>query len=209
MLTWLAMLAAGVTFGKRWPATVGLAILAACAAMPVVLLNHVSELYAYNLAPFAAIIVALALPPLMEVRRTLLVRALTTVFLLGVLFSHVVAVKRKASQFEANGRDAVVLVPLVIDFARQLPPSGVLVLCEPPHPATMSYSEFLGGPFMGINDGADGRNIEKWVKHRAQRPDISIKFVADLPHESADMILVPDGSPGTLRVLTLPTSAGP
>jgi hypothetical protein len=74
--------------------------------------------------------------------------------------------------------------------------------------ATISYSEFLRGLFMGVNDGADGRYLGKWVKHRGQRPDINVKFVTGLLPKSADTVLVPDRSRHGVRVLARSTLAG-
>jgi hypothetical protein len=166
-------------------------------------MNHVSELYAYNMAPFWAVIVALALPVLLELRRPRLVRIVTAVLLLGVLVSNVVAVNRKASQMAVNGHNAVVLIPQVVDFARQLPPGGKLLLWDRQEPGTVSYSVFLMSPFMSIEWGGD------WVKHLAGRPDISVSVVADPVLEPADLVLVPDTTGGTLRVRALPTPSSP
>src|SRR5262249_11764601 len=186
----------------QWPAAWGLGILGACAGVPVVLMNHVSELYAYNLAPFLAVIVALALPPLLEPRRPRLVRIVTAVLLLGVLASDVVAVHRKAAQMAVNGHNAVVLMPQVVDFARQLPPGGKLLLWDRQEPGTVSYSVFLMNPFMSIEWGGD------WVKHLAHRPDIYVKIVDEPTLEPADIVLVPDTTEGPLRVHALPTKRG-
>jgi hypothetical protein len=203
LLAWLALLGTGLTIAKKWPAAFGLGILAACAGVPVVLTNHVSELYAYNITPFWAVIVALALPALLEPHRPRRVRIVTAVLLLGVLASDVVAVNRKASQMAVNGRNAVMLMPQVVDFARQLPPGGKLLLWDRQEPGTLSYGVFLMSPFMSLEWGGD------WVEHLAHRPDIYVKVVAEPAHEPADIVLVPDTTEGTLRVRALPTPSSP
>lgn len=68
LLAWLPLLGAGLTIAKKWPVALCLGSLVACAGVPVVLMHHVSELYAYNMAQFLAVIVALALPVLLEPR---------------------------------------------------------------------------------------------------------------------------------------------
>jgi hypothetical protein len=200
LLAWLALLGTGLTIAKQWPAALGLGLLAACAGVPVVLLNRVSELYAYNMAPFWAVIVALALPALLTPRRPRLVRIVAAVLLLGVLASDVVAVNRKASQMAVNGHNAVMLMPQVVDFARQLPPGGTLLLWDRQEPGALSYSVFLMSPFMSID------LARNWVKHLAQRPDIDVKIVAEPALEPADIVLVPDTTGGALRVRALQPS---
>jgi hypothetical protein len=205
LLAWLTLLGAGLTIAKKWPAVLGLGFLAACTGVPVVLTNRVSELYAYNVAPFLAVIVALALPPLLEPRRSSLVRSVIAVLLLGVVVSELVAVNHKASQMAVNGHNAVVLMPQVVDFARQLPPGGKLLLWDRQDPGMLSYSVFLMSPFRSLWwAGA-------WVKHLAHRPDIYVKYVNSLSEwelEPADMVLVADNSGGALRVRKLPMPAG-
>ena len=203
LLAWLTLLGTGLTIAQQWPAALGLGLLAACAGVPVVLMNHVSELYAYNMAPFWAIIVALALPALLETRRPRLVRIMTAVLLLGVLASDVVAVNRKASQMAVNGHNAVVLMPQIVDFARQLPPGGKMLLWDCQEPGTLSYSVFLMSPFMSVEWGGD------WVKHLAHRPDIHIKVVAEPALEPADIVLVPHTTDGILQVRALSSLTSP
>jgi hypothetical protein len=210
LLAWLALLGAGLTIAKQWPAALGLGVLAACAGVPVMLRNHVSELYAYNLAPFWAVIVALALPALLTPRRPRLVRIVTAVLLLGVLTSDVVAVHRKASQMAVHGHNAVVLMPQVVDFARQLPPGGTLLLWDRQESERVHYSVFLGGPFMSVT----GPEVVDWVKHLARRPDINIYNESfDEPPfellEPGDIVLIPDTTGGALRVRALPMPSSP
>jgi hypothetical protein len=205
LLAWLTLLGTGLTIAKKWPAAVGLGFLGVCTGVPVVLMNHVSELYAYNVAPFWAMIVALALPPLLEPRRPRLVRSVTAVLLLGVLASDVVAVNRKASQMAVNGHNAVVLMPQVVDFALQLPPGGKLLLWDRQEPGMLSYSVFLLSPFRSLWWAGP------WVKHLAHRPDIYVKYVEGVTEwelEPADIVLVPHNAGGALRVRKLPMSTG-
>jgi len=193
LLAWLLLLSAGATIARRWPAVLGLGILASCAGVPVVFLNHVSELYAYNVAPFWAVVVALTIPPLLEPHRPQVMRVTTAVFASAVLVSSVIAVKQKASYFEANGHNAAILLPQVVEFAKQLPPQGTLFLYDRRDPGTIRYSEFLGDPLMSLDDTGLRNGVGPWVKHLARRPDIRVKYVTEEPpHESADIVLVPD-----------------
>jgi hypothetical protein len=130
------------------------------------------------------------------------VRSVTAVLLLGVLVSDVVAVNHKASQMAANGHNAVVLMPQVVDFARQLPPAGKLLLWDRQEPEMLSYGVFLMSPFQSLSWAGP------WVKHLAHRPDIQVKNVTDWKLEPADIVLVPDNSGGALRVRKLPISTG-
>lgn len=207
LLAWLTLIAAGLTIGRQWPAALGLGILAACTGVPVVLMNHVSELYAYNVAPFAAVIVALALSALLEARRSRLVCGITAVFFLGVLVSNVVAVNQKAARLAVRGHHAVVLIPQVVEFARDLPRGGTMLLYDPLEPGSISYSDYLGGPLSAINDGSEGKYVGRWVKHLARRSDINVNFVTELPRVSADAILVLDTTTGgpSIRPLARPS----
>jgi hypothetical protein len=205
----VTLLGVGLTRARQWPKAVGTLILAACAGVPVVLMNHVSELYAYNVAPFWGVVVALSLRGLLDARGRSIVRSVTAMLLFGILISNVVAVNRKASQIRGNGDGASVLIPQLVDFARQLPFGGVLVLYDRQEPGTISYSEFLGGPFMALTDGAGGRSVGKWVKHLASRPDIDVRLVVDAPQSPADIVLIPDTAEGVLRVHELSTPPRP
>jgi hypothetical protein len=180
---WVGLLARGLLLSRSWLLILGVLVLALCATMPVALMNHVSELYSYNVAPFLAIIVALSIGALLrQPRKTW--RAVAIVVLVAVTVSQVAAVGRKAAQMRHNGDASARLAAQVVERARTLPPGGKLLLVERAHPDTPLYSVFLTTDFhcLGV--------AERWLKHLAGRPDISIEVVDEQHIVPADMVFV-------------------
>jgi hypothetical protein len=182
-VAWVGLLARGLLLSRSWSLVLGVLLLALCATMPVALMNHVSELYSYNLAPFLAVIIALSLGALLQRSRKTW-RAITSVILVVVATSAVVAVSRKAAQMRHNGAASARLAAQVVERARALPPGGKLLLVERAHAGVPRYSVFLTTDFHCL------RVAERWLKHLAGRPDISIQVVDEQHIAPADMVFV-------------------
>lgn len=186
-LLWLGLLARGVTLARAWPATLGLLVLASAATFPVTLMNHVSELYAYNMLPLLAVIMTLALAALFDPRRPAARRAVAAVIVLAACAGNLRAVTSKALQMRANGAAAASLAAQAVEYARQLPPGGRMLLVERPRAGAVYYSLYLTSDFQGLIAA------ERWIKHRSGRSDVSIAIVDQDHAGPADLVLVRDG----------------
>ncbi len=139
------------------------------ATFPMVLLNHVSELYTYNLLPFVGLIAGLASETLLD-RSGPRQRRLIVALLIGILATHVVAARGKADLMEARGAEAARLLgDLRINV--QAAPSGsafrIVDAARSPDPA---YSVFLMPPLDLLLEGPHG------LARAIGRPDLELRF---------------------------------
>ena len=195
---WCGLLAVGLWRARRPVATVGLLLAASLTTFPVTLMNHVSELYIYNLMPLLAVLIGLALAPLLEPGESGAAAESATAAggtrggppappdrgpaargtpaaVLAILFlvtaSSGLAVQRKAAEMRANGRAAEQLAAAVVDVTRTAPPDATITLWERPHPGRAYYSVFRTSDFQGL------LVAERWLKFRAGRDDVTIRVV--------------------------------
>jgi len=139
------------------------------AMFPMVMLNHISELYAYNLMPFVATIFGIGVGTLVQ-RASRGWRRVTIAAVLLLLTGHVVAIRQKASMMRENGIRATVLLEKVRPYAEKTPAGGALMLVnsETQEP---EYSVFLT---RGFNVLAASR-----VEQVARRDDITVKIIEE------------------------------
>jgi hypothetical protein len=145
---------------------------------PVLVLQHVSELYAYALLPFCA--AALARGISVDGARTSGWWVLCVVLVL----SNALGAREKSVSMAENGEAAARLLPPLERLAVDLPPHGQLVLVDPPFGAP-EYSTFRMRGFRLVNDAPIGRF--------AGRPDISVVYSPtpdELPVTDASAIAV-------------------
>ena len=124
----------------RIPAAVPkfLLLCAACALVPAILLEHVSELYAYNAAPYFALLVGLAIASLWQKRKQALAIGLGL-----AIGCHIFADRQKAALMYANGKAAErLLCPPSGNTSHQMPAGGEIILAESPV-AEPRYSIYL------------------------------------------------------------------
>ena len=238
---WCGLLAAGLWRARRPGASAGLLLAASLTTFPMTLMNHVSELYVYNLMPLLSVLVGLALAPVLapgEPAAVLLPRRdaapttgpaangigppagssaargaagaaappaadagtspsglltlpdlgpparRTPVAALAILFlvtaSSGLAVQRKAAEMQANGRAARQLAAAVVEIARAAPPGARVVLWERPTAGRAYYSVFRTTDFQGL------LVAERWLRHRAERSDVTIRVLPASAEPPAD-----------------------
>ncbi len=201
---WCGLLAVGLWRARRPAATVGLLLAASLTTFPVTLMNHVSELYIYNLTPLLAVLIGLALAPWLEpgevgaaaepasaASRGVAgahahagrLRVLPLAILFLVAASSGLAVQRKAAEMRANGRAAEQLAAAVVAAARAASPGAMIVLWERPQPGRAYYSVFRTSDFQGL------RVAERWLKHRAGRADVTIRVLDEDREPPADALV--------------------
>jgi hypothetical protein len=177
--------------GRLWRLWV-LALLSVASIVPV---NHVSELYAYQLLPVAAAIVAWGLGGLHDAAG----RSAWIVVVAAVIASHALAAHSKATLLDENARRAATLLDPVVAHARGLARGGELVLRNPAH-SPPEYSMFRMSGFNYL------RHADFYIARRAGRDDISVRIApADEPGLApapGRVILVLDGD----RVEALPAA---
>lgn len=195
---WGLLVAYGLVRGRYLWLTLGLLVAAGCATVPVTLMNHVSELYAYNIVPVAAILLALGWSALLRWRSS---RPVAVIALLIVLACNSLALQRKASLLAHNGRATVQLFAQLAPLAREVEPGGRIVLLEQPSPNPFYYSVFVTSDFQGLV------SVEGWLRHVTRRPDISVTVVQAPPQNAGALILVRVNEPAGPRLAAwTPTS---
>lgn len=114
---------------------------------PVLLLNHVSELYAYGVLPFTAVLFGCSAGTLLTRGRA--ERIAAGAFATLVLSSNAFATHQNAVGMARSGELAGALIPQVLEKLRDLPPGGAVVLIDPPL-AVPNYSVFQMTGFRGV-----------------------------------------------------------
>lgn len=161
----------GLCQSRQWGNLFALGILAIGALFPMAMLNHVSELYAYNAMPLFAMIVGIGLGALYERAMTPRSKQIVVAMLCLLFASHIVAVRMKASLMHENGTRAGILLNEIQPYARRVPPGGELVLVNPDDNRP-EYSIFQMRGFNVFRNGVAR------IKEMANRPDIKVKIIA-------------------------------
>jgi hypothetical protein len=169
-LAFVVAVIAGIRRARRGRLALTLLLLAVFALSPMLLLNHVSELYTYGATPFLAVIVGMAGAVFLRApgART---RIVTVAATFALLFGHVAAVRVKAVMMDANGRAAERLLGELEPHVRALAPGATLWLVLPPRPP--SYSVFRVDGFEVL------RGAETSLERRAGRPDARVRLVPE------------------------------
>jgi hypothetical protein len=159
--------------GRRLLFLLALALLS---MFPMIALNHVSELYAYNTLPFVGGILGLGLADSILTFRAPLVRRGLALGVLALLVANGFAARSKADGMVATAREAQRLLPGIQEAVLGLPPGGCLELRGPSAPG---YSVFFQtGPRL-FSSGEAG------LARLAGRPDVRILTAPDVPEPPA------------------------
>jgi len=192
----LALLLLGFIRKGRWGR--GLALIAAgsVALSPVLPLVHVSELYAYTLLPFAALLLGESVASLAGARSGRFARRAVVSLVVLLLAANSTATMSKALAMAENGRRAERLLGAVAGEMRSLPKGGTLTLVDPvlDHP---NYSVFRFRSFLLVPDETlverSGRGDVKLLRVEASRDSSSY-------HGTADRVLTLDGHAQPVRL---------
>ncbi len=163
--------------------------LAVVSLFPMVLLNHVSEMYAYGAMPFVGMLLGGGWGAIFErlrLRRLNLV--LASMGLAGLLLLNVVAIQAKARLMVANGEAVQMILRQLEAFVPDIPANGRLLLVNPPRNGPSSYSVFVVNGF----DVLEGRR--DIVYRSGDRTDFGVRIV-DAEALTPDML-----APDTLAV---------
>jgi hypothetical protein len=197
----IALIGYGLWLKRRdWKPAV-IFILMVGSVFPMVMMNHISELYVYNTTPFFSMLAGIGLGAVLESAR----HHRHLVFALGagilVLFaSHLAAIRDKALMMQENGERAVKLLERLGPYFAQVPRRGALVLVNPPAQKP-EYAVYVMNGFNVLQYG------EPYIKQVHGREDIEISIIdaSELARarKSRDaLILGLDGD--SLRVIAKP-----
>jgi hypothetical protein len=149
-----------------------LVVLGIVAAFPMAALNHVSELYSYNLLPFAGLIVGLAAETLLE-RSGRAGRRLIGALLVGMLVLNMTAARSKSAMMEERGVEATRLLADLRTHLEGVAQGGeVRIVEQGPRTGETDYSVFLMQPLDLLRESPGG------VARAAGRPDVRLLFGA-------------------------------
>ncbi len=166
----LGLVSYGLWQTRRYVVVAVLGIFAIGALFPMVILNHVSELYAYNAMPFIAMIVGAGLGAVFEKAHTRRVKRLVLITVCALFASHIIAVQGKAALMRDNGERATLLLKRIEPYAQRVSPGGQLLLVNPDDDYP-EYSIFLMRGFNVFRDGVSR------IKRNANRADIAVKII--------------------------------
>jgi len=141
--------------------------LALIGSLPVVLLNHVSELYVYNSMPFISIIVGISLGGVFELTKTGWKKYFFQILLAGLFINNIFAIQSKASLMQHNGKRASELIGEIMPYVDNIPQNGILLLLNPPDDK-MEYSVFVINNF---------NVLYHRIKQLSPRDDFDIKII--------------------------------
>ncbi len=166
------LLVAGSVLAGLWrqprPLVALLLLCVASAMVPALLLQHVSELYVYNMAPYAALVCGLALGALWNYRPPAKIAVALCLFLM--VAGQLCANREKARFMDSNGQAAKRLVPEIVRYFPRLAYGGEILLTESPIPGP-KYSVFL----------LHGLDVLEFGSERLgpiyRRPDVRVRIV--------------------------------
>src|SRR5581483_7879969 len=138
---------------------------------PMVLMNHISELYIYNSTPFFSILAGIGLGAALEClqARRYVASALGGGILL-LFASHVAAVRDKALLMQENGERATMLLDRLAPYFDQVPQNGALLLVNP-RSSHAEYTVYLMNGFNMLQFG------EADIKKLHAREDIDLAII--------------------------------
>lgn len=171
-------------------------------AFPMVLMNHVSELYVYNLMPFFSILVGIGVSALLDASKRVYIRQAIAAGFVLMLLSHIGAIRDKAALMQKNGERAAMLLQQIGPYVNEVPPGGELLLVNPSTGQT-EYAVYLMPGFKALEFG------ESFIKKTYAREDISLRIVDEaefkaLKQRADAMILTVNGD--TLEVISKPSA---
>lgn len=166
----VAFLCWGMTRARKLHWLAAFAAAAGVSLGPVLLLHHVSELYAYSVLPFVALPFGWSAGALVTRNASGPRRVTASVLIAFVLCANAWAQHEDARGMRRSGDAAAALMPQLLARLASLPPGGVAVLVDPPGQPT-NYSVFRVTGFRGV--ALTGRQLREMTG----RPDVSVRFV--------------------------------
>ena len=155
---------------------------------PMVLMQHVSELYVYNCMPFISILVGSGLGwYFRQDKKRLATKIIVSILFLAICISHIRASRNKAFLMIKNGELATSLIDRIMPYVEQIPPNGELLLMNPPSDK-IEYSVFVINGFNVLEES------ELRFNQLSGRDDFTIRRIEatdfeKIKHKSNQLIL--------------------
>jgi hypothetical protein len=140
---------------------------------PVIILNHISELYVYNTLPIFAVALANSLQCIEEKYRNFFNNAVTGVFILIIVLNFM-SVRKKCQTIYTNGEKTWTLINKITPLISEIPINGTLYLLCPDKELHSDYSIFKRS---GLRLFEDGETIFNQI---TKRDNFNVKCINDL-----------------------------
>lgn len=146
------------------------AILLPVSLFPVIILNHISELYVYNMLPIMAFLLAISIETIINRNRQALSVLIVMFFLTGFLINSF-AIRSKVNSMKINGDMTHQMLQEIKPYLKENPFIDTLVLINKPYDQKNEYSIFKRSGFRLFEDG------EVVFNKISERNDLEVKIV--------------------------------
>lgn len=163
----IALLLRGLWLCRRDRPVAVLLLLYFTCFFPVILFNHVSEVYIYNSFPFLACLTGIALGAVYMRAINNRARIALASTMASLMLLHILAVRSKSEMITANGERAIELLEKLRPLVEQAPQNGTVFMLNPPN-ETIEYSAYVMKDFNILIAGSPG--IESYLA----RPDLQM-----------------------------------
>jgi hypothetical protein len=154
-----------------------LGALCLAATVPMIFVNHISELHAYNCMPLVAAFCGIGIGRCLELSRgKRIVWAGAAAVVMLQLAGNAIAVQAKAHQMAANGEKSASMLEQITPFLKDVPPNGNLLLVNTPlAEKETEYSVFLVHGLRVLQFGE--HRLNQIAKKEGLRGDFSTTFM--------------------------------
>jgi hypothetical protein len=163
------------------------AILCFFSLFPMVLLNHISELYLYNAMPIFAVFIGCGFDGVLEQYRRRRIFCILCLLLIAVIVSaNLMAVFQKTHLMIHNGRQAENLLKQIIPNTQNMAPQDKLYLVNRPY-QTPEYSIFIMHGFRVLDFGLN--RINQLAGREIQTLIVTDMLIKEIPPPSVILYL--------------------
>ncbi len=146
----------GIINSKHRIFSILLIILVPLSMFPIVFLNHVSELYAYNTTPLIAILYGIGLSELFSQLRSRFLKMILLSIVFVFMIWNTVSIFTKCEMMKQNGLEAEKLIGEIQPYFPEIPYDGNLILVNPNTTNKTEYSIFKRTGFRLFENGENG-----------------------------------------------------
>lgn len=168
--TLIAITVWGVFKSRKTKYVSALVILLPASLFPVIFLNHISELYVYNMMPLITIIMGIGIGGLLQDLKGVIRIAVLNIILIYTLWN-AISVHTKSVQIYQNGVKAEEILNKLQQYYTLIPSNGKLILINPNTSRNTEYSIYRRTGFRLLENGLQE------IHWRAERNDFVILLI--------------------------------